>query len=168
MSTGMYERYDTLMRFAKARVFPGMLNDLPTDMLKSMRAEVVKSNRDPQVGAQAIEWLDGELRKREFSHLPWNFDASDYGDADHYCSACLVDMNETGAEKTKDACHLPVREPNGAVNENGVHAAAGALAGARGGVKIPDAEKRKAARKLAGLYNEMGQTLPPAVKNLIG
>jgi len=40
---------------------------------------------------------------------------------------------------------FPVREPDGTLNGNAVHAAAAALAGARGGVKASPEKKHKAA-----------------------
>ena len=101
------------------------------------------------------------------SDKPWgSISASDYKDAAAYCDACLIDANEPGKPKTKDACKLPYKEPGGAVNRNGVHAAVAVLAGARGGVQASSADKRKAARKLASLYAEMKETLPDSVKRM--
>ena len=103
------------------------------------------------------------------SDKPWgSISESDYKDADQFCKACLMDMNEPGKPKTKDACKLPVREPNGTLNRNAVHAAAAALAGARGGVDAPLAEKRKAARKLLSLYAELKEEPPESIKRLAG
>lgn len=93
---------------------------------------------------------------------------SDYKDAEAFCKACLIDLNEPGKPKTKTACKLPIREPGGALNRNAVHAAAAALAGARGGVDAPLAEKRKAARKLLSLYAELKEEPPESIKRLAG
>jgi len=83
------------------------------------------------------------------SDKPWgSISESDYKDADQFCKACLMDMNEPGKPKTKSACKLPVREPGGALNRNAVHAAA-ALAGARGGVDAPLAERTRSRRSLS-------------------
>lgn len=54
---------------------------------------------------------------------------------------------------------LPVREADGTLNRNGVHAAA-VLAGARGGVDAPPERKRSAARQLVRFYAEMNETPP--------
>lgn len=94
------------------------------------------------------------------------FSAADYKDADAYCAACLIDTNPTGKPKTKDACKLPVREPGGDTNANGVHAAAAALAGARGGVDAPAPAKKVAARKLINLYGELKETPPDSVRRM--
>lgn len=103
------------------------------------------------------------------SDKPWgSISESDYKDAEQFCKACLIDTNEPGKPKTKSACKLPVREPSGALNRNAVHAAASALAGARGGVAAPLAEKRKAARKLLSLYAELKEEPPESIKRLAG
>ena len=94
---------------------------------------------------------------------------SDYADAKEYCAACLIDLNPRGEEKTKERCKLPVREPKklgGRVNRGAVHAAANVLAGGRGGIDAPAAEKRKAARKLVRLYRDLGEDPPDAIREL--
>ncbi len=101
------------------------------------------------------------------SNKPWGtISAADYKDADAYCAACLIDTNETGKPKTKNACKLPVREPGGDLNANGVHAAAAVLAGARGGVSAPSAAKKKAAKKLMSHYGEMKETPPDSIRRM--
>jgi len=103
------------------------------------------------------------------SNRPWGeITEADYKDAVAFCKACLIDLNETGEEKVKAKCKLPVYEPNGALNRNAIHAAAAALAGARGGVQAPLAEKRKAARKLIALYRELKEEPPESIKRLAG
>lgn len=93
------------------------------------------------------------------SDKPWStFSESDYPTAEDYCRASLVDLNPSGQRKTKDQCHLPVREPKGGpLNRNGVHAAAGRL----NQTSIPPAERARAARQLLRLYREIGDQ-PPA------
>ncbi|HEY1668530.1 MAG TPA: hypothetical protein VGG54_22795 [Trebonia sp.] len=61
-------------------------------------------------------------------------------------------------------CKLPVRQPDGRVNVNGVHAAAGVLAGARGGVNATAGQKRIAAAQLRGLYRKIGDTPPSSLQ----
>jgi len=102
-----------------------------------------------------------------FSNKPWSqFSESDYETAEQFCGACLIDLNEPGKEKVKGLCKLPVREPGGAYNRNAIHAAAAALAGARGGVQAPPKAKQKAARKLIRLYHEMGEEPPESLRRL--
>jgi hypothetical protein len=103
------------------------------------------------------------------STKPWgSISESDYPDADAFCAACLIDLNPPGDAKTKDRCKLPVREPGGAVNRTAVHAAAAALAGARGGVDAPPAAKRQAARALIRLYRQMDEEPPERIRRLAG
>ncbi|MHB8398438.1 MAG: hypothetical protein ACYDCI_05815 [Candidatus Limnocylindrales bacterium] len=97
------------------------------------------------------------------SDEPWGqFSAADYPTAAAYCSACLIDTNEPGQDKTKGGCHLPVHEPDGDLNRNGIHAAAARLAGAGGGVKVSPQAKKAAARKLVALYQLVLKEKPPA------
>lgn len=102
------------------------------------------------------------------SERPWGrFSPADYETAGAYCDACLINLN-TGprADWSKGECKLPVYEPNGDLNRNGVHAAAAALAGARGGVAAPPAAKRAAARKAVNLYGRLEEEAPESVRRL--
>ena len=103
------------------------------------------------------------------SNKPWSsVSESDYRDAAAFCGACLIDLNESGQEKVKGKCKLPVREPGGAINKNALSAAAAVLAGGRGGVDAPPEEKRKAARKLIRLYREAEMEPPESLRRLAG
>ncbi len=105
----------------------------------------------------------------EFSDRPWSEVAeSDYPDAEAFCDACLIDLNPPGKAKVKANCKLPVKEPNGRYNRNAIHAAAAALAGARGGVNAPPEAKRKAARALIRLYRQMDEEPPESLRRLAG
>jgi len=91
----------------------------------------------------------------------WDGSASRWPSPTSYCAACLVDTN-TGT-KTKEMCMLPVREPTGEINRNACHAAAAALAGARG-AKIPADQKRAAAKRLLAIYrNDLGENPPDSL-----
>jgi len=102
------------------------------------------------------------------SNKPWGqFRESDYT-LEQWHRACLIHLH-SGAPTAKAQCKLPVREPDGTLNRNGVHAAAAALAGARGGVKAPAAEKRKAARALVRLYRrELKEEPPESILRIAG
>lgn len=96
-----------------------------------------------------------------FSSSPWDAGAVESSqDAAAYCRCCLIDLNE--GEKVKGQCKLPVRAtPGGPINTNAMGAAVGSLAGSRGGLNAPAEAKRKAARRLVGLYREAKKE-PPA------
>lgn len=100
------------------------------------------------------------------SNKPWSqFAESDYT-LEQWKRACLIDMG--GDRESKSNYKLPVREPDGALNRNGVHAAAAALAGARGGVNASPEQKRKAARELLRLYRELKEDPPESLRRLAG
>jgi surface antigen len=109
----------------------------------------------------------------ELSTKPWgDVEDGDYADAGDYCDAALVNLNEgPRARWSRSACHLPVREPSamgGLVNRNALGAAAAALVGARGGVRLDPQAKRQAARDLARLYERAGLTPPEAITRMAG
>ena len=102
-----------------------------------------------------------------FSREPWESPESSLEAAD-YCAVCLIDTNESGAEKVKARCKLPLRKtPGGPYNVNAIHAAAGAhgILGVKG--VSPD-EKRKAARKLVSLYKEIDEQAPDSTYHMAG
>lgn len=104
------------------------------------------------------------------STKPWGgVSAADYADAASYCDSALINEN-TGPRSgwTKENCKLPVHEPGGALNANGVHAAAARLAGAGGGVNASPGAKRSAARKLVGHYQAIGETAPDSIARMAG
>ena len=97
------------------------------------------------------------------SEKPW----SDYTEADYsieqWHAACLIHLHN-GPPTSKAQCKLPVKTPNGALNRNGVHAAAAALAGARSPLQAPPEQKAKAASALRGYYSQLGETPPDSLK----
>lgn len=100
------------------------------------------------------------------SSKPWGaITASDYTDA-QWSRACLIHRPGPGTAKENDS--LPVYEPDGTLNRNGVFAAAARLAGAGGGVKATPAEKRDAAKRLLSLYREIGAKAPDSIQRLAG
>lgn len=101
----------------------------------------------------------------DFSKTPWsNFKDSDYND-DQWKNACLVVDTECLKNSTpKQCCKLPVKEPNGTYNINGIQAAYGALQGSRGGVKITDQQRQDALNKLRSLYKQANLNIPDAMK----
>jgi len=97
---------------------------------------------------------------------PWNFQAADYdvkqlARASAYVEGMAGNPHTAAVpdDLTKAACHLPHHKPDLTLVWRGVAAAAAALAGARGGVKISDDAKRKARAHLAEHYKEFGREL---------
>lgn len=96
------------------------------------------------------------------SEKPW----SDYTEADYtleqWYNACLITPPKNQLT-SKAQCKLPVRTPNGTLSRAGVHAAAAALAGARGGVNATSEEKAKAAQALIRCYGQLDEKPPPSM-----
>lgn len=118
--------------------------------------------RYPQMVAEAVATMDRV--DEQASNTPWsNFSQSDYTPA-QWRRACLIDTGQ-GDPDSKDRYSLPVREPSGALNRNGVHAAAGRIHG----TDAPAEVKQRAARALVRLYrSELDEEPPPRLLTLAG
>jgi len=96
------------------------------------------------------------------SEKPW----SEYTKADYtpeqWHKSCLIHLHD-GEPTAKDQCKLPVRTPGGAISRPGVHAAAAALAGARGGVDASSEAKSRAASALIRLYRSLDEDPPESL-----
>jgi len=108
-----------------------------------------------------------QVRAETVSDTAWSeFTAADY-DIDQWKRACLIDTGE-GEEDSKDRYKVPVREPDGTLNRNGCHAAAGAhgISAVKG---IDDATREKAAKALVKLYqDELDEDPPESLLKLAG
>jgi HK97 family phage prohead protease len=101
---------------------------------------------------------------RAVTRRPWDGSAARFTD-EEYVRSCLIDRG--GDAPPKERCSLPVLEPGGDVNANALGAAAAALAGARGGLRmVTPAQKSTAARKLIRYYRQADMTPPPALTAL--
>ena len=91
------------------------------------------------------------------SDKPWSdFTAADYTDQ-QWKAACVMHVCD-GMEKS---CHkLPIKEPGGALNRNGVHAAAGRYNQTEG----PPEAKARAKSALRGAYKQLGEEPPEVLK----
>lgn len=96
------------------------------------------------------------LISRAVVNRPWNGAASRFED-EEYQRSCLV--CRPGDETVKERCSLPVLEPNGDLNVNGMHAAASRL----NQTGLPMELKARAARKLVRYYRQAGEDPPPAL-----
>lgn len=120
------------------------------------------ATRYPQMVAEAVATAD--RADEQVSNRPWSdFSQADYTPA-QWRRACLIDTGQ-GDPDSKDRYSLPVREPSGAVNRNGVHAAAGRIHG----TDAPAEVKQRAARALVRLYrSELDEEPPPRLLTLAG
>lgn len=99
-----------------------------------------------------------EKSAKAVTNQPWDGSASRFS-LDQWKAATLI--GPTGDPNSKGSYHLPIREPDGDINSNGVHAAAAALAGGRGGVDAPGPAKAKAAKELVSVYRSQLKADPP-------
>lgn len=120
------------------------------------------------IGAnQDTELLAVKHRKAAVSDKPWSdFTQADYS-PEQWRRSCLIDT-EQGEEDSKDRYKIPVREPDGTLNRNGCHAAAGGHGiGAVTGVS--DEKKQAAAKKLVSLYrNQLDEDPHESLVELAG
>jgi hypothetical protein len=119
-------------------------------------------DREDEVGlSMSGEFAGVTLAHASFSTKPWSdFKESDYS-LEQWIRACLIGPSEKSESKSDYS--LPVREPSGTLNKNGMTAAAGVLAGARGGVKASSDQQSKAKKKLLGLYKSIGEDPPDSL-----
>jgi hypothetical protein len=97
------------------------------------------------------------------SEAPWSDYSKTNYTVEQWHAACLIHLHD-GAPTSKNECKLPVKTPNGVLNRNGVHAAAAALAGARGGLKGVSADqKQKAANALKRYYSQLDEEPPESL-----
>jgi len=91
------------------------------------------------------------------SDKPWSdFTAADYTDQ-QWKSACCLHVADT---MNKSDHKLPIKEPGGALNRNGVHAAAARF----NQVQAPAPAKAAAKRTLRGAYGTLGEDPPDVLK----
>lgn len=101
------------------------------------------------------------------SSRPWSdFSPSDYS-PQQWRRACILHRRPASGQDpdTKTLHSLPVREPSGALNRNGVHAAASRIHSTDASADL----KRTAARTLVGLYRgQLDEDPPPRLLSLAG
>lgn len=93
------------------------------------------------------------------SDKPWSdFTQADYSDEQWYAATVL---HKNGSSRAKADNGLPIREPSGTLNRNGVHAAAARF----NQVDAPAAAKSSAKAALRGAYKALGEEPPDVIAN---
>ncbi|GII87070.1 hypothetical protein Ssi03_50600 [Sphaerisporangium siamense] len=104
--------------------------------------------------------LNERAMSETISTKPWSgFSAADYS-IEQWRKACLIGPAE--ASDSKGDYSLPVREPDGTLNRNAVHAAAARI----GQVKADTGAKSSAAKTLAALYRQLDEDPPESLAAL--
>jgi HK97 family phage prohead protease len=100
------------------------------------------------------------LLSRAYTDAQWDGSESRWDTAEAYCAASAIDLNTGTGPKTKDACHLPFKEPTGEINVNGVRAALARIG--QGDPTDATQEQRDAAKsrleKILASFNSMSST----------
>lgn len=121
---------------------------------------------DDATDALCAEIAEG---KASVTDKPWDGSASRFDDT-QWRRSCVLDRADCGdasGMSAKERYSLPVREPNGTLNRNGVHAAAGGRGVSR--VNACSAAKKKAAGRLVRFYRgPLGEDPPESLTNLAG
>jgi len=100
------------------------------------------------------------LTTKAISDKPWSdFSQADYS-IEQWRKACVV--HPDAPSDSKDDYKLPIREPNGDLNSNAVHAAAGRVH------ELQGASKAQAAKALISAYGQLKEDPPPALSQLAG
>lgn len=93
------------------------------------------------------------------SDKPWSdFTQADYNEDQWFRATAL---HKNGDSRTKSDNGLPIREPDGTLNRNGVHNAASRF----NQVEAPAEAKAAAAATLRGAYNTLGEEPPDSIAN---
>lgn len=103
------------------------------------------------------------------SDTPWsNFKDSDYTD-EQYAAACVYDRSKCSdtwtSKPAKQRYSLPIKEPSGTLNRNGVHAAASRIGSVKNGC---DAALSAAKASLRSAYSTLGEDPPDSIKASAG
>ena len=96
------------------------------------------------------------------SDKPWDSSSSSRYTIEQWQHACLIDRR-VGDPTSKGRYSLPVRDPDGRVNRNGLSAAAGRLNQVKG---ITTDQRASVARQLIQLYGEAGMEPPDHLRQM--
>ena len=95
------------------------------------------------------------------SSAPWDGSAGRFS-IEQWRRSCCIDHGGDSSEKGNYS--LPIREPDGTLNRNGVHNAAARI----NQVQCSSSAKAAGARKLAAAYRSMGEHPPADVLRFAG
>lgn len=111
---------------------------------------------------RAVYALPVASQSRAVSDAPWDGSASRFSDQ-QYAASCILDRAKCGAKwKTapaKERYSLPIKEPNGTLNRNAVHAAASRI----GQVQACPAAISAAKASLRSAYKTLGEDAPASL-----
>jgi hypothetical protein len=146
-----YDENSNQVTFTSARISSASIVSIPAF------AEAWVGLGEPPDGFWPAEFSSTEV-VTFVSDKPWSdFTAADYTDDQWYAACCL---HRNGSSRSKSDNGLPIKEPGGALNRNGVHAAAGRFGQTQG----PAEAKAAAKACLRGAYKTLGEEPPDSLK----
>lgn len=124
-------------------------------------AELDGAPKDVSLITSVVLESEGKsLTTKAISDKPWSdFSQADYS-IEQWRKACVV--HPDSPSENKGDYKLPIREPNGDLNSNAVHAAAGRVH------ELQGASKAQAAKALISAYGQLKEDPPPALSQLAG
>jgi HK97 family phage major capsid protein/HK97 family phage prohead protease len=166
---GMSDAKATSTAIATATLFcrSGESPNLPVHVNAASRAEAcdavaqLRAQKAAQrTGAVLLEPKGGPVPS--VTDKPWDGSSSRFTDQE-YARSCVLDRGAS-VSNAKERYSLPVREPDGTLNRNAVHAAAQRIAQ----VSAPGDVVAAAARALVALYRQLGEQPPESLAKLAG
>jgi len=130
-------------------------------------SEMVSEIEEPVLiyASRKDSWENGELAAATVTDAPWDGTSSRFSD-EQYVTACVLDRADCSLDwknmPDKQRFTLPIREPDGALNRNAVHAAAERL----GSFKACVAAKSRAAAQIKAAYGTLKEDPPDDVMKL--
>jgi hypothetical protein len=111
----------------------------------------------PPPAAMAAQFADEPV-----SDKPWSDFPESAFNPDQWKRACIIHLDPASGQdpNSKDLHKLPIREPDGTLNRNAVHAAAGRV----GSTDAPPDKIASAKASLRGAYNTLGEDVPDSIK----
>jgi hypothetical protein len=111
----------------------------------------------PPPAAMAAQFADEPV-----SDKPWSDFPESAFNPDQWKRACIIHLDPASGQDpaSKDLHKLPIREPDGTLNRNAVHAAAGRI----GSTDAPPDKIASAKASLRGAYNTLGEDVPDSIK----
>jgi HK97 family phage prohead protease len=139
--------------------------NLPVHVNAGSRAEACAAVRELQLARKPQPTPEPPGRPavaEKVTDAAWDGSPSRFTD-EQYARSCVLDRGPS-VTVVKDRYSLPVREPDGTLNRNAVHSAAGRIAAVVAAALVIKA----AAKTIVGLYKTIGETPPDAVVKLAG
>jgi HK97 family phage prohead protease len=129
-----------------------------TDLIRAVVEKLTpgKESRETRPPEKTDESAKDDEMRVKVSDAPWSIWTQSDFTLEQWRASCLLDTEE-GASDRKERYRLPVREPNGTLNRNGIRAMAFKIQTME---DLSDEQRSAMARKVVGLYRAMREDVP--------